>query len=146
MSEKENTNEPIVEPTVEPTLPPAEELAPVAEVEIPKPVEAVKQPDAITLPEEPAEGPGLAPVANGTIGSTTVKAKKKADKEVAEQKTEPEKVALFSSRNLHWAENGGALLKGYTVVDKAKADKWLTLSGVRLATPEEVAQAFGAGK
>ena len=141
MSENENvTAEPVVEPVVEATKPVVEEI------EIPKPVEATPAPTAIVLPEEEGEGPGLAPVGNGAIGSTTVKAKKKAETVVKATAAKDDLVALFSKSNLHWVENGGALKKGYNIVDKARADKWLTLSGVRLATPDEVAKAFEAGK
>lgn len=132
MSENENvTTEPVVEPVVE-------------KIETPKPVEVKPEPTAIVLPEEPAEGPGLAPVAGGAIGSTTVKAKKKTESAPAAP-AKQETVALFSKSNYHWVENGGSLKKGYNIVDKARADKWLTLSGVRVATPEEVAKAFEAG-
>lgn len=144
MSEKENVIEAAaapVEPVVEPVV---EAPKPVAEVKPTKPVEAKAVPTAIVLPEEEGEGPGLAPVANGTIGSTTVKAKKKVEPVVKVDKEE-ELVAVFSQKNLHWVENGGALKKGYNIVKKARADKWITLDGVRLATPEEVASAFDAG-
>lgn len=138
MSEKENVPvEPVVETAAEPT---------VENIELPKPVEVTPEPTAITLPEEEAEGPGLAPVAGGAIGSTNVKAKKKTEPVAKTTAAKTDLVALFSKSNLHWVENGGALKKGYNIVEKARADKWLTLSGVRLATPEEVAKAFEAGK
>lgn len=138
MSEKETVSvEPTVEPVVEPT---------VEKIEVPKPVEVKPEPTAITLPAEETEGPGLAPVSGGAIGSTTVKSKKKADVAEKVETKKTETVALFSNSSLHWAENGGSLKKGYTIVEKARADKWLTIDGVRLATPEEVAKAFEVGK
>lgn len=140
MSEKEKEVT-IDVPAEAPVEAPKEEVV----VEIPKPVEVKPEPTAITLPEEEGEGPGLAPVGNGAIGSTTVKAKKKAAVEEVKPEVK-EMVALFSTKNWHWAENGGALKRGYNIVDKAKADKWLTLAGVRIATPEEVAKAFDTGR
>ncbi len=48
-----------------------------------------------------------------------------------------EKVAIFSERNISWQE-AGRLNAGYSIVTKDLADKWLTLKGVRLASPEEI--------
>lgn len=53
-----------------------------------------------------------------------------------------DKVALLSTRNLHWSE-AGVLKIGYNIVTKGASEKWLTLRGVRIATPEEVAAHFG---
>ena len=53
-----------------------------------------------------------------------------------------EKVAVYSLRNLNW--NGvGALTKGYNIVTKEDADKWITNKSVRTASPEEVKRAYG---
>lgn len=130
----------------------AEVVAPEVTVEEKVEAPAKETPETVqdkqTVVELPAaeetEGKGLGPVAGGAIGSTVVKGKKKPD--VAPAPVKVETVALFSKRNYHWAENGGALKSGYNIVDKAKADKWLTLAGVRVATPAEIADAFGAGK
>jgi hypothetical protein len=69
-----------------------------------------------------------------------------ADGPKKEQKTESldlsEKVALHSTKSVRW-EEVGSLSKGYNIVTKAQADKWLTRSHVRIATPEEVKKAFG---
>jgi hypothetical protein len=53
-----------------------------------------------------------------------------------------ETVALFSTKNVNW-ENVGKLEKGYNIVKKAEAEKWLTRGHVRLATPEELAREYG---
>lgn len=53
-----------------------------------------------------------------------------------------DKVALFSEKNLFWNEVG-TLKIGYNIVSSEKADRWLQHKSVRLATPEEVAQAYG---
>lgn len=52
------------------------------------------------------------------------------------------KVALFSTSNVRWPEVG-VVYKGYNVVSKSDADKWLTRDHIRTATQEEVEQAFG---
>lgn len=52
-------------------------------------------------------------------------------------------VAIHSTKNVVW-EGVGKIDKGYNIVSKAEADKWLTRSHVRLATPEEVAREYGA--
>lgn len=141
----ENEKETTVE-TVEEKVTVEAVVEPVAkEVEAPKPVEAAPAPEAIVIPEKETEGKGLGSVAGGAIGSTVVKGKKKVEAEEVKPVVK-ETVALFSQKSYHWVENGGSLKPGYNIVVKARADKWLTLPGVRLATPEEVAKAFEAGK
>jgi len=54
----------------------------------------------------------------------------------------PEKVALYSIKNKHNSQIG-SLKFGYNIVTKEVADKWLAIKGVRLATPEEVANYYG---
>ena len=58
------------------------------------------------------------------------------------EKTAPEKVALFSERNIFW--NGvGEVVKGYNIVTKEVSEKWLTHKSVRIETPQEVAKHYG---
>ena len=57
-------------------------------------------------------------------------------------KTIDEKVALFSHSNLYWNEIG-TLEIGYNIVSSDKAERWLQHKAVRLASPEEVAKAYG---
>ncbi len=53
-----------------------------------------------------------------------------------------EKVALYSTRNIHW--NGlGSLAVGYNIVSKEASEKMVTHKAVRIATPEEVASYYG---
>jgi len=52
-------------------------------------------------------------------------------------------VAIHSTKNVVW-EGVGKVEKGYNIVTKAQADKWVTRSHIRLATPEEVAREYGA--
>jgi hypothetical protein len=83
---------------------------------------------------------GLAPVKNGALGSSKVE---KINKEKpAFAKPEPEKIALHSTKNVYW-DSLGEIKKGYNIVRKDRAEKWLARSHVRLATPEEVAKEFG---
>lgn len=67
-----------------------------------------------------------------------------AKKVVAEKKkeTEVEKIALWSDRNIRWT-NVGELSKGYNIVTKEAAEKWLGKRGIREATPQEVAAHYG---
>jgi hypothetical protein len=73
-----------------------------------------------------------------TIGSFIPDPKK----EVIEPKKVHEKVAIHSTKNLHWA-NVGQLTPGYNIVTKDASEKWLTRKQVRLATPEELASYYG---
>ena len=61
-------------------------------------------------------------------------------KEKKEDKTE--KVALYSTRNIHW--NGiGALSVGYNIVSKEASEKMITHKAVRIASPQKVASYYG---
>jgi hypothetical protein len=53
-----------------------------------------------------------------------------------------DKVALYSEKNLFWNEVG-SLKIGYNIVSAEKSERWLQHKAVRLATPEEVAHAYG---
>ena len=62
--------------------------------------------------------------------------------ETVEETDVPEdKVALWSEKNVRW--NGSTIAKGYNIVTKEAADKWLTLNGIRIATPEEIVTYYG---
>lgn len=106
------------------------------------PVEAVAvAEDVIVAPEPTKDVPTLGFNEDGVMGSTTTKAgKAKVEKqEVAESTTT--KVAIFSTRNMY-ADGPGKVNVGYNIVPKKYADFWLAQRGVRLAAPEEVAEAF----
>lgn len=108
-------------------------------------VEAPKAEDVI-VSAEPVESapevqPALAPVANGVIGSSV--AEKKAKKPAAPAKSSKgDTVALFSTKNVSWV-GVGKVTKGFNIVSKAEADKWVTREHIRLVTPEELAKGFG---
>ena len=53
-----------------------------------------------------------------------------------------DKVALYSTRNIHWGKIG-ALKVGYNIVSKEASEKMVTHKAVRIATPEEVASYYG---
>jgi hypothetical protein len=88
------------------------------------------------------EGPGMATVEGGAIGSTRVTtAKPKPQVTNQETSSDVEKVAVHSTRNVYW-EGVGTINRGYNIMTQAKADKWLTRNHTRLATPEEVAKEY----
>lgn len=64
------------------------------------------------------------------------------NKEVIEPSKTNEKIAVYSTKNLHWARVG-QLTPGYNIVTKEASEKWLTRKQVRLATPEELVSYYG---
>ena len=125
--------EPVVEHIVETPV--------VEEAFVPPHLEA--EPDAIAAPaySAPEEIQALGAVAEGVIGATTaaVAAPRKKNSKSQEKK---ETVAIHSTKNVTWSEVG-KVYRGYNIVEKDAADKWLTRSHIRMATPEEVAKEFG---
>ena len=121
---------PVVEEPVEKTIvetPVVEEAA-----------QAVVEAPAYQAPEEVQ---ALGSVAEGVIGATKAPRapEKKKSAKAAEKK---ETVALYSTKNVTWSEVG-KVNRGYNIVEKDAADKWLTRPHIRIATPEEVAKEFG---
>ncbi len=115
---------------------PAEHVeAPVSEPA----VEVVAEAPVVEAPaeEEPVQSLGF--TKTGAIGSMAADGPKKTIKPEADLS---EKVALHSTKNVRW-EEVGSLYKGYNVVTKDQAEKWLTRSHVRIATPEEVKKVLG---
>jgi hypothetical protein len=68
--------------------------------------------------------------------------KPKVQTETKKQPVKDDKAALWSSKNMRWT-GVGALVKGYNIVTKEAAEKWLTRQGVRKASAEEVATYYG---
>ena len=64
----------------------------------------------------------------------------KLDKEIKEDKSE--KVALYSTRNIHWYGLGD-LSVGYNIVSKEASEQMITHKCVRIASPQEVASYYG---
>lgn len=81
---------------------------------------------------------------DGVIGSALAEAQVKSEVEEEPVKEAPggDKVALYSERNIRWG-TFGSLTKGYNIVTKEAAARWLTRPVVREATPEEVAAHYG---
>jgi hypothetical protein len=75
------------------------------------------------------------------MGSTTTKAEKAKKQEFPTVEMPVGKVALYSQRNLY-ADGPGKINVGYNIVPSKYVDFWLKQRGVRIATPEEVAEAF----
>jgi hypothetical protein len=91
--------------------------------------------------QAPEEVQALGAVEAGVIGATT--APKATPRKKSGKAAEPkETVALYSTKNVTWSEVG-KVYRGYNIVSKDAAEKWLTRSHIRTATPEEVAQEFG---
>jgi hypothetical protein len=57
----------------------------------------------------------------------------------------PDAVAIYSTNNVSWT-SVGKITKGYNIVSKEEAEKWVTRKSVRIATPEEVASFYGKTK
>lgn len=131
--------EPIVAPEVAEK---AEEI--VAEIKEEAKVEEAPKPaeDVITGPKGSgkSEGQALGSVADGVIGTGKAAPKKPAAPKV--EKPAGDSVAIHSTRNMHW-EGVGKISKGYNIVSKDAAEKWLTKSNIRIADPKEVAKGYG---
>ena len=57
-------------------------------------------------------------------------------------KVDDSQIAIYSDKNMHWNGIGG-ISKGYNIVTKEAAVKWLTRKGIRKATPQELASHYG---
>ena len=97
-------------------------------------VEAVVEAPAVV---EPVQALGF--TETGAIGSMAADGPSKT---INSDVNLSEKVALHSTKSVRW-EEVGSLSRGYNIVTQKQADKWLTRSHVRIATPEEVQKAFG---
>jgi hypothetical protein len=53
-----------------------------------------------------------------------------------------DKVAIHSTKNVHWA-GLGALRKGYNIVSPGAAQRWLSKDFTREATEEEISREYG---
>ncbi len=78
-------------------------------------------------------------VVNGAIGSPGAQRQDKP-KIVAEPKKK-ETVAIYSTRNVMW-EGVGEVKRGYNFLTPEQAQMWLKRIHTRLATPEEIKEAF----
>jgi hypothetical protein len=151
MSE-ELVEEAVLEPVIEEA--PAQNDAPVKRTKAKKIVEKTKEDVKEEVDQNVISGPKktkAASVSNvhskesGAIGSHAADRalSKKIETKVKEEKQdESEKVAIWSEKNVRWSDVG-TISKGYNIVSKEAAAKWLTKGGIRKATPEEVATYYG---
>jgi len=107
--------------------------------------ETAEDKGVITAPNKPGSGGKKKSSLGGTadnnvVGSAGAKTPAKPTAKAGQNKAT---VALYSDRNVHWS-GVGKLEKGYNIVTKEQAAKWLTRNHVREASPEEVASEYGA--
>lgn len=126
VEEQVHVEAPVVETPAEPAEEPVVE-APEVETSV------VEAPAA----EQPVQSLGF--TETGAIGSMAADGPSKV---VNSEVNLSGKVALYSTKSVRW-EEVGTLNRGYNIVTQKQADKWLTRSHVRVATPEEVQKAFG---
>ena len=93
-------------------------------------------------PKQAKTKEAIGAIPSGAIGIKKAESISKKNKKNDPKNTKLETVAIHSTRNVSWPEIG-KVLRGYNIVEKNVADKWLTREHIRLATPEEVAQEFG---
>jgi hypothetical protein len=107
-----------------------------------KMTEDVSQEEVVEVSSITPNAPTLSFNSNGVMGSmNTDSDDRKIEKIVVPQNLENTKIAVFSTRNMY-AEGPGKLHIGYNIISKRHVDFWLSMNGVRLATPEEVMEAF----
>lgn len=92
-------------------------------------------------PYRESEPQDLGSINNGAIGTGAKKTVAKKENFVNRSSEQKEKVAVYSSKNLSWT-GVGKLIKGYNILNKDTAEKWLTKNGVRIATPEEIKREY----
>jgi hypothetical protein len=115
---------------------------PVVEDAVAETVAELVEEKVIVAPEPTRDVPTLGFNENGVIGSTTTNAgKAKVEKKEVEEVAVVTKIALFSTRNVY-ADGFGKINVGYNIVPKKYVDFWTAQKGIRLCTPEEVAEAF----
>jgi len=124
--EPANVEAPVVETPAEPVVEPV--------------VEVAVEPAVVEAPpaEEPVQSLGF--TETGAIGSMAADGPKVDIKPAQDL---GDKVAIYSTKNVRWEDANGAVYRGVNIVTSDQADKWLTRSHVRLATPDEVEKALG---
>jgi hypothetical protein len=84
----------------------------------------------------------LGSVGNGIFGTVTVSSESSTEQKAKKEKPKKDLVAIHSPKNIYWS-GVGKILKGYNIVERHNAEKWLTKPGIRIAPPEEVAKEYG---
>lgn len=82
----------------------------------------------------------IAQTETGAIGTGTRKVMPRQQEETKPK--EVDKVAIHSTKNVY-LPGFGKVLKGYNIVKRDAAEKWLARDHVREATPEEIAREYG---
>lgn len=123
------------------------ESAPVENVVVEETVEAPVEDNvvsAVSVKPSGKRSSGTHAKENGTVSSLAadVALAKPETVEAAEDSVEDDKVAVWSEKNIRWSQVG-TLVKGYNIISKEAADKWLQRVDIRLATPEEIATYYG---
>lgn len=108
-------------------------------------VEEKKDDEVISSPEkESSDSPVSAIRVDqvGAISSGGADKKDKPSKKISEK--EEDTVAVHSTKNIH-SSGLKSVYKGFNILSKKHADAWIAKkpNDIRLATPEEVAKAFG---
>ncbi len=102
--------------------------------------------DAISAPKlnkQAKPKDSIGPVTDGAIGVAVAKDKPKRISTSKKKKSVSETaVAVYSTKNVSWPEIG-KISRGYNILEKDVADKWLTRNHVRMVEPEELAREFG---
>lgn len=79
---------------------------------------------------------------NGIFGTVAVSSGSFSETKEKKENFIKDVVAVYSPKNIYWS-GVGKVLKGYNIVERHNAEKWLTKPGMRIATPEEVAKEYG---
>lgn len=128
--------EPVVETKVEEVAVDLGITASVSEEVSPKPENVITAPSYVAT--EPRQ-PRLGVVNNGAIGSVSNATEPAGKRNLPSKGLGSETVYLWSDRNLHIG-GYGRLQTGLNEVKKKHEDRWLSVSGVRKATSEEIAK------
>ena len=105
-------------------------------------IQDVSAADSANIIQGPKKSKGPAVSNLGDIdGVIAAKSGNRKDTPKPKAEESEKKVAVFSNRNVSW-EGIGKVSRGYNIVSEEEAEKWLTRSHVRLATPEEIAEEF----
>jgi hypothetical protein len=107
--------------------------------EVPESSDAITTADLSASSSDTVQAEGS--IDNGVIGVTATPRPVKQAVEASPTKSK-KTVAIYSTKNVSWS-SVGKVYRGYNIVTPEQAEKWLTRSHVRLATPEEVAKEFG---
>jgi len=117
----------------------------MSDIKISKPKEIPLADDNNVIASPGTKKPGGKKKSSTTSIKDNVLSSSKVEKVNSQEtppKRKPEQVAIYSTKNVYWHEVG-EVKKGYNIVRRDRAEKWLTRSHVREATPEEVAKGFG---